>query len=89
MISKCIRTLVHMSCQCGRHPSLMQSNLRGTTGYHVESLCCRTQTVLLSTPDRAINEYQRLRGVQYEDTAHTAAPVPQNVQNIRAGRALP
>ena len=67
MISKQIAVLAHMTCQCGRHPRVMQVEDR----YYVEAICCKTVTVRLRTGSAAVNEFQRIRGVQHADACQS------------------
>lgn len=67
MISKQVETVEHMTCECGRHPRLMQHSDSGVTRYTVEAHCCKTITIPLKTARAATNEFQRLRAVQHTD----------------------
>lgn len=62
-----IGTIEHMTCQCGRNPSLMLHSEAGKTYYTAEAYCCKTITIPLKTQQAATNEFQRLRAVQTND----------------------
>lgn len=80
MITKSCGVIDYMTCRCGKHPQLMVATVNGENRYHVESMCCRTITVSLSTPDRAKNEYQRIRAVQEDDKLYPVLGVVQPIQ---------
>jgi hypothetical protein len=77
MLSKQLRILDHMTCKCGKHPRLTETSLAGEPRYYVEAVCCKTTTVMLRSEQRAINEFQRIRGTQAHDDA--VAPTLDNI----------
>lgn len=75
-----IGTIEHMTCQCGRNPSLMLHSEGGKTYYTAEAYCCKTITVPLQTQQAAANEFQRLRAVQTNDPAVWPANTTQIIR---------
>lgn len=82
MITKSCGSVDYMTCQCGRHPQLMVAAVKGQQRYHLESICCRTITVALSTPERAKSEYQRIRAVQEDDKHYS--PIAEACKEVAA-----